>query len=189
MLCIGRRGSEGMKRGARHREARAQHHRSVDESDVAALLRRIHLEAPSMCRQAEGMLRIFSPPRPRLAFAVSDCRSGRQREWMMIERCSTSPSAWHGKSFVACALAPHACRRGFAYYRRASRLFDDLTLAWSTAATVDCSASSPAWTSASSMTGAWRRQDQERRDVLEISRTATATARRSSRANCPWPVA
>jgi DNA replication protein DnaC len=35
-----------------------------------------------------------------------------------------------GKSFVACALAHHACRRGYrAYYRRASRLFDDLTLA------------------------------------------------------------
>jgi DNA replication protein DnaC len=35
-----------------------------------------------------------------------------------------------GKSFVACALAHHACRRGYrAYYRRASRLFDDLKLA------------------------------------------------------------
>jgi DNA replication protein DnaC len=35
-----------------------------------------------------------------------------------------------GKSFVACALAEHACRRGYrAYYRRASRLFDDLKLA------------------------------------------------------------
>ncbi|MGH8068991.1 MAG: ATP-binding protein, partial [Candidatus Entotheonellia bacterium] len=34
------------------------------------------------------------------------------------------------KSFVACALAHHACRRGYrAYYRRASRLFDDLKLA------------------------------------------------------------
>jgi DNA replication protein DnaC len=35
-----------------------------------------------------------------------------------------------GKSFVACALAQHACRRGYrAYYRRTSRLFDDLKLA------------------------------------------------------------
>jgi DNA replication protein DnaC len=35
-----------------------------------------------------------------------------------------------GKSFVACALANQACRRGYrAYYRRASRLFDDLRLA------------------------------------------------------------
>ena len=35
-----------------------------------------------------------------------------------------------GKSFVACALAHQACRKGFrAFYRRASRLFNDLTLA------------------------------------------------------------
>jgi DNA replication protein DnaC len=35
-----------------------------------------------------------------------------------------------GKSFVACALANQACRRGYrAYYRRVSRLFDDLRLA------------------------------------------------------------
>jgi DNA replication protein DnaC len=35
-----------------------------------------------------------------------------------------------GKTFIACALAHHACRRGYrAYYRRASRLFDDLKLA------------------------------------------------------------
>jgi DNA replication protein DnaC len=35
-----------------------------------------------------------------------------------------------GKTYVACALAQHACRRGFtAMYRRASRLFDELTLA------------------------------------------------------------
>lgn len=35
-----------------------------------------------------------------------------------------------GKTYVACALAQHACRRGYsALYRRASRLFDELTLA------------------------------------------------------------
>jgi DNA replication protein DnaC len=35
-----------------------------------------------------------------------------------------------GKTYVACALAQHACRRGFsAIYRRSSRLFDELTLA------------------------------------------------------------
>jgi DNA replication protein DnaC len=35
-----------------------------------------------------------------------------------------------GKTFVACALAHHACRHGYrAVYRRASRLFDELTLA------------------------------------------------------------
>ncbi len=35
-----------------------------------------------------------------------------------------------GKTYLACALAQTACRRGFsALYRRASRLFDELTLA------------------------------------------------------------
>jgi len=35
-----------------------------------------------------------------------------------------------GKSYVACALAHQACRKGFrAMYRRASRLFDELKLA------------------------------------------------------------
>jgi DNA replication protein DnaC len=35
-----------------------------------------------------------------------------------------------GKTFVACALAQQACRQGYrALYRRASRLFDELTLA------------------------------------------------------------
>ena len=35
-----------------------------------------------------------------------------------------------GKSFLACALAHQACRKGYrALYRRASRLFHELTLA------------------------------------------------------------
>jgi DNA replication protein DnaC len=35
-----------------------------------------------------------------------------------------------GKTFVACALAQQACRKGFsALYRRAARLFDELVLA------------------------------------------------------------
>ena len=35
-----------------------------------------------------------------------------------------------GKTYVACALAQQACRKGYrALYRRASRLFDELTLA------------------------------------------------------------
>ena len=48
-----------------------------------------------------------------------------------------------GKSFVACALAAHACRKGFrAYYRRAPRLFHAPM-----APTSGSSASSPASTS------------------------------------------
>ncbi len=35
-----------------------------------------------------------------------------------------------GKTFIACALAQQACRKGYrAFYRRASRLFDEFTLA------------------------------------------------------------
>jgi DNA replication protein DnaC len=35
-----------------------------------------------------------------------------------------------GKTYVACALAHHACRKGYrAIYRRASRLFSELALA------------------------------------------------------------
>jgi DNA replication protein DnaC len=35
-----------------------------------------------------------------------------------------------GKSYVACALAQQACRKGFrAVYRRATRLFEELALA------------------------------------------------------------
>ena len=59
-----------------------------------------------------------------------------------------------GKSFIACARAHQACRKG---YRRASRLFHELALAAPTAATSACSPSSPAWTSSSSMTGACSR--------------------------------
>ena len=39
-------------------------------------------------------------------------------------------SAGTGKTYVACALAQLACRRGYrAFYRRAPRLFEDVTLA------------------------------------------------------------
>jgi len=75
-----------------------------------------------------------------------------------------------GKSFLACALAHQACRKGYrAYYRRASRLFHDLTLARADGTyirlltklarldvlVIDDWGLAPA-------------QDQERRDLLEI---------------------
>ena len=45
-----------------------------------------------------------------------------------------------GKSYVACALAHQACRKGFrALYRRASRLFDELSSRAPTAPTRACS--------------------------------------------------
>ncbi len=75
-----------------------------------------------------------------------------------------------GKSFVACALAHQACRKGYrALYRRASRLFHELTLAHADGTyirllgklarmdvlLIDDFALAPL-------------QDQERRDLLEI---------------------
>jgi DNA replication protein DnaC len=44
-------------------------------------------------------------------------------------RVITGPTGT-GKTFIACALAHHACRSGFrALYRRLPRLFEELTLA------------------------------------------------------------
>jgi DNA replication protein DnaC len=75
-----------------------------------------------------------------------------------------------GKSFVACALAHQACRQGYrAYYRRASRLFHDLTLARADGTYMRLLAKLARldvlvlddW-------GLAPIQDQERRDLLEI---------------------
>jgi DNA replication protein DnaC len=75
-----------------------------------------------------------------------------------------------GKSFIACALAQQACRKGFrAYYRRASRLYHELTLARADGtyvrvlnrlARIDVLLIDD-W-------GLAPLQDQERRDLLEI---------------------
>ena len=106
-----------------------------------------------------------------------------------------------GKSFIACALAHQACRKGYRAATAAPR-GSSTSSPWPgpTAATSACSGSWPAWTSSSSMTGgsppskirsgatSWR-----------SSRIATACARPSSPASChprsgtttsatpPWP--
>ena len=75
-----------------------------------------------------------------------------------------------GKSFIACALAQQACRKGFrAYYRRASRLYHELSLARADGTYVRVLARLARvdvlviddW-------GLAPPQDQERRDLLEI---------------------
>jgi DNA replication protein DnaC len=69
------------------------------------------------------------PPRRELDKAVvrqlATCR------WVQEHQNVTITGATGvGKTYVACALAQHACRRGYsAIYRRASRLFDELTMA------------------------------------------------------------
>jgi DNA replication protein DnaC len=69
------------------------------------------------------------PPRRELDKAVvrqlSSCRWVQEHQAILI----TGPTGT-GKTYVACALAQQACRKGFrAVYRRASRLFDELRLA------------------------------------------------------------
>jgi DNA replication protein DnaC len=56
---------------------------------------------------------------------LASCRWVQEQQNVVI----TGPTGV-GKTFVACALAQQACRKGFsALYRRASRLFDELVLA------------------------------------------------------------
>jgi DNA replication protein DnaC len=69
------------------------------------------------------------PPRRELDKAVvrqlATCRWVEEHQSILI----TGPTGT-GKTFVACALAQQACRKGFrALYRRGSRLFDELRLA------------------------------------------------------------
>ena len=69
------------------------------------------------------------PPRRELDKAVirqlATCRWIDEHQQVLVTGATGT-----GKSFIACALAHQACRRGYrAYYRRASRLFDDLRLA------------------------------------------------------------
>ncbi len=51
--------------------------------------------------------------------------------WVHAHHCVTiTGAAGVGKTYIGCALAQQACRRGYrALYRRASRLFDELLLA------------------------------------------------------------
>ena len=61
-----------------------------------------------------------------------------------------------GKTYVACALAEHACRKGFrALYRRTPRLFDELRLARVDVLVLDDFAIAPV-------------AEMERRDLLEL---------------------
>lgn len=56
---------------------------------------------------------------------LANCRWVQQAQTIAITGATGT-----GKTYLACALANHACRRGFsAMYRRASRFFDELALA------------------------------------------------------------
>lgn len=69
------------------------------------------------------------PPRRELDKAtmrqLATCKWVAQHQMVLI-----SGATGTGKTYIACALAQQACRKGFrAMYRRASRLFDELRLA------------------------------------------------------------
>jgi DNA replication protein DnaC len=95
-----------------------------DNKRVTRALKEAKLKFPHACVEA-----IDYPARRELDKAVirqlATCRWVQEHHNVILVGATGT-----GKSFVACALAAHACRKGFrAYYRRAPRLFHDLTLA------------------------------------------------------------
>ena len=95
-----------------------------DNKRVTRALKEAKLKFPHACLEA-----IDYPARRELDKAVirqlATCRWVQEHHNVILVGATGT-----GKSFVACALAAHACRKGFrAYYRRAPRLFHDLTLA------------------------------------------------------------
>jgi DNA replication protein DnaC len=95
-----------------------------ENTRLARALREAKLKLAQACIEA-----IDYPARRELDKAVirqlATCRWIAEHQNVLVTGATGT-----GKSFLACALAHQACRRGYrAYYRRASRLFDDLRLA------------------------------------------------------------
>jgi DNA replication protein DnaC len=91
---------------------------------LARTLQEAKLKLPHACVEA-----IDYPARRELDKSVirqlATCRWVQEHHAVIVTGATGT-----GKSFIACALAQQACRKGYrAYYRRASRLFDDLRLA------------------------------------------------------------
>jgi DNA replication protein DnaC len=95
-----------------------------DNRRLARLLREAKLRMSSACIEA-----VDYPPRRELDKAtvrqLANCRWVQEHQNITITGMTGT-----GKTFVACALAQQACRKGYsALYRRATRLFDELALA------------------------------------------------------------
>jgi DNA replication protein DnaC len=91
---------------------------------LARALREAKLKLAQACVED-----IDYPPRRELDKAVvrqlASCRWVQEHQAILITGATGT-----GKTYVACALAQQACRKGFrAVYRRASRLFDELRIA------------------------------------------------------------
>jgi DNA replication protein DnaC len=95
-----------------------------ENTRLARALREAKLKLPHACVEA-----LEYPARRELDKAV--VRQLAACQWIADhQNVLITGATGTGKSFLACALAQQACRRGYrAYYRRASRLFDDLRLA------------------------------------------------------------
>jgi len=95
-----------------------------ENTRLGRLLRDAKLKIPTACVED-----VDYPPRRELDKAVvrqlATCRWIAEHHNVCI-----SGATGTGKTFLACALAQHGCRRGYrALYRRASRFFEELRLA------------------------------------------------------------
>jgi DNA replication protein DnaC len=98
--------------------------RARENKRLTRALQEAKLKIPQACVEA-----IDYPARRELDKALvrqlATCRWIEEQQNLLVVGATGT-----GKTFVACAFAQHACRKGFrALYRRASRLFHELTLA------------------------------------------------------------
>jgi len=143
------------------------------------------IDAEWLARENKRLTRGLKEAKLRLANACVediDCSARREIDKAVIRQLATcrwvqehqnvviTGATGTGKTYVACALAQQACRKGFsAYYRRAPRLFDELTLARADGTYVKLLARLARvdvlviddW-------GLAAPQEQERRDLLEV---------------------
>jgi DNA replication protein DnaC len=103
------------------------------------------VEAEAVARENKRLSKIMSEAKLRFAQACVeniDYPARRELDRAQVRQLATcrwvlehhdiviTGATGTGKTYVACALAQQACRRGYrTLYRRASRLFDELTLA------------------------------------------------------------
>jgi DNA replication protein DnaC len=103
------------------------------------------VDAQWLARENKRLGRLLKEAKLRLSQAcIEDIKYGARRELDKAQIRQLATCVWiqqhqnvlvtgmtgTGKTFVACALAQQACRKGYrAVYRRTSRLFEELTLA------------------------------------------------------------
>src|SRR6266545_1080793 len=134
--------------------------RARENTRLARALHEAKLKLSHACLEA-----IDYPARRELDKAVirqlATCRWVEEHQGVLISGMTGT-----GKSFLACALAHQACRKGYrVLYRRASRLFHELTLARADGTYVRLARTDVLLIDDFALAPL---QDQERRDLLEI---------------------